>query len=362
MNKLLRPVNKLLKAPQKIRIRAEVPEAREDNLKGYLHKGFSVEFIEEWQGQEVSEDSVTSDIWYKDKNGDFYWSGGFGIASPPVESSFMYSDYLDTLSGFGQLKDIDCSEITIAVLDSGINLDLEDLNSALITSESKDYIDEDSLEDLNGHGSHVSGIICGRGEGVFGLAKNSNLITHKIMTKTGVVVSGAVNASLNDLSQKNSVQIINMSFNMDVAEYDAMNTLCKQLSDSGKILVAAANEYDSQLLQGAFVPAYSDNVISVGVFSNEIFENTLSEIHSSFDYLMPKTSFYSTEKKPQNYGYKSGSSMNCAFVSGLIAMLLAENPSMDMNDIRNALDQNSTPFNELTIYSDKPKLYKNETN
>jgi hypothetical protein len=69
-----------VKSNKKVNIRAFEPYQRSNNLKGELNAGFEIE-VEEVEGQYIEEgeglDKIASSKWYKDKNGDYYWSGGF---------------------------------------------------------------------------------------------------------------------------------------------------------------------------------------------------------------------------------------------------------------------------------------------
>lgn len=343
-----------------VEIRNGSPERLSTNKKGLIFKNFAIEVSETVQGENIDGNSV----WYKDKNGDFYWSGGFEQEAD-IESdiainvdSINYSELLGGIQELAEYQHSDCSEINIAVLDSGVNLQIVDLTSALLPDRSRDFTNTHSLDDADGHGSHVSGIISAHGPNILGTAHNSRFIMHKVMTTNGSVNSNAVRSSLNELLHDNEVRIINMSFNLSVNDYQWVDSLCEQLKNTGKILVAAANEFDSELPNGAFVPAFSEHVISVGVFSERFFDENPTNVHSSFDYLIPKFNFLSTDKSPQNFANRSGSSMNCAFISGLIANFIASDPSLEFEGIKQKLDQVSTKINQVQEYSPILKLYK----
>lgn len=61
-------------------------------------------------------------------------------------------------------------KIKVAVIDSGVNANHEDLQGNIDPNGGYDYIDQDTLpQDDNGHGTHITGILGARvnGKGVF---------------------------------------------------------------------------------------------------------------------------------------------------------------------------------------------------
>ncbi len=75
--------------------------------------------------------------------------------------------------------------VKIAVLDTGIDNEHRDLKNVILE---KDFINE-GTDDLNGHGTHVAGIIAGSGElsgGINrGVAPKAELIDVKVLDKNG---------------------------------------------------------------------------------------------------------------------------------------------------------------------------------
>ncbi|MBQ3471788.1 MAG: S8 family serine peptidase, partial [Clostridia bacterium] len=107
--------------------------------------------------------------------------------------------------------DIDCSSVTVAVIDSGCDMDHPDLteniwtnpNEKKKTTRSKDndgngykndlngwdFVNSDAdPDDDNGHGTHVSGIISAvtnNSAGVASLARNAKIVPLKVMDASG---------------------------------------------------------------------------------------------------------------------------------------------------------------------------------
>lgn len=334
-------------------IREGTPTRLPSNKKGVIYEGFSIEVVEIVQGEEIDGNAD----WYKDLNGDFYWSGDFVEAAQQNDQDADFRFLVNDLNGLSDLHQVDCSTINIAVLDSGLNRQVPDLQFAEHATLGKSYFG-DNIDDVYGHGSHVAGIIAGQGPKIIGVASGAKLASFKVITNTGIVGNEAFIQCLNELMTIDEIKVVNMSLSLPAQQplFDQIDALCGQLNTAGKILIASANEYDDQLAHGAFVPAYSNHVLAVGAFTPNFIEHKTA-IHSSFDLLMPATSYYSTYKHPDNYTSLSGSSMNCAFISGLVACMVAQNPAMTLNDIKQRLIGAATSISNLTYFPNNPSLY-----
>lgn len=93
--------------------------------------------------------------------------------------------------------------------------------------------------DLNGHGTHVSGII---GSKTYGVAKKINLISVKALDKTGSgslssIISG-IEFAVNNKTQSNSKGVINLS--IGALRSNVLNRAVEVAYDSGLVLIAAA--------------------------------------------------------------------------------------------------------------------------
>lgn len=76
--------------------------------------------------------------------------------------------------------------ITIAVVDSGVDLDHVDLRDRLV--QGKDYVDgDDTPQDRDGHGSHVAGLAAAseNGRGVLGVAPRASIMPIRVLDEEG---------------------------------------------------------------------------------------------------------------------------------------------------------------------------------
>lgn len=106
--------------------------------------------------------------------------------------------------------------ITIAIIDTGIDLAHEDLKDKIV--QGHDYIDGDDVpQDENGHGTHVSGIAAastGNGLGVAGVAPGAKIMPIRVLDKNGTCSTAAHPCRVEEAivyAVQHGAQVINMS-------------------------------------------------------------------------------------------------------------------------------------------------------
>ena len=270
------------------------------------------------------------------------------------------------------------SSIVVAVVDTGLDLSHVDLSSNVwvnggetscddgFDNDNNGYIDDcngwdfanndnDPTDDnAEGHGTHVSGIIGAVGdnaEGVAGVSWQISLMPLKILDAAGVgTVSDEIQAIQYAVS--NGADVINSSlggyYGISVFEKEAI----EQAGQAGVVFVAAAGNYGTDNDTSAYYPASHPipNIISVA--SSEIDDglSLFSNYGSSSVHLAaPGEDIYSTLPS-DSYGFQSGTSMSTPFVSGTIALLMANSPSLSALEAREIIFSSVDPkgFNTIT--------------
>ncbi|MGN7888411.1 S8 family serine peptidase [Dyadobacter sp. 22481] len=276
-------------------------------------------------------------------------------------------DALETLSAL-RYSGSRLNDVTVAVLDGGINLYHQAFNGAIwinngeIPSNGKDddlngFIDDVSAWNFrdnsanvspedDGHGTHVSGIISARkqkGGGATGLAQNARIM----MCKTG----GSKHETLAIVkalkyAKRMGAKVVNMS----LGSYDYSITLkdaVEELINADIPLVAAAGNDGLDIMQNPVYPATLNKVIAVANsdrFDN--FSNTSNYSPSMCRIAAPGDDIYSTLPN-YNYGYKSGTSMSAPFVTATIALLKGIDPQIALLDIIRKLDNGADRLGTL---------------
>jgi subtilisin family serine protease len=111
----------------------------------------------------------------------------------------------------------DCSSVVVAVVDSGINYNQEDLAANMWDGNANhgwDYADGDNDPmDLNGHGTHVAGIIGATGNnglGTTGVCWKASIMAVRVMDAMGSGNTATIIQGI-DFAVNNGAKVINMS-------------------------------------------------------------------------------------------------------------------------------------------------------
>jgi thermitase len=221
-------------------------------------------------------------------------------------------------------------DIVIAVLDTGIDKKQKDL-AGKVTAE-VNFTDSPTTDDVYGHGTHVAGIIAawaGSGAGVDGLAPNCRLMNVKVADDQGRFDSSVVAKGIN-WAVDHGANVINMSL-VSTEPSPALERAIDYAWDKGVVVVAAAGNLVGNKL---VYPAYYSNCIAVAATDSNDCVASWSSKGGWVDVAAPGVDIYST--LPENkYGYKSGTSMAAAHVSGLAGLLFTLESDRNGNGLVN---------------------------
>ncbi len=206
------------------------------------------------------------------------------------------------------------SEITVAVLDTGIDGSHRDLSSKI--TGSIDFSGSSSDSDVNGHGTHIAGIIAGGNQAnSIGVAPRTSLLNIKVAGDEG---SSTLVCLTNGIrwAADNGADVINISLT-----FQKQNEELKQAIDyaweRGCVIVAAAGNAPSGV---TVYPAACPNVIAVSAADAGDEITRWSNRADWVQVAAPGVEIYST-LPGGNYGYMSGTSQATAMVSGEAALL-----------------------------------------
>lgn len=239
--------------------------------------------------------------------------------------------------------------VVIAVIDSGIDLDHPALVGNILDAVSvipdsaygeDGYFPLDYLgaQDYFGHGSHVSGILVGQtDELTIGIAPQAQVLSIKALEKYGSSAAGTtewmIRAILYAISQH--VDIINLSVGGGKNYVAAAQIALQQAADAGILVVAATGNSYTGPTEGIDYPAAYDNnlaVTSVTVEDGAVTISDFSRYGTGTDLSAPGVAIYSCNAEGQ-YVTLSGTSMSCAIVSGIAALLLSEDPGLTSTEL-----------------------------
>lgn len=165
---------------------------------------------------------------------------------------------------------LQATSVIVAVIDSGVDISHPDLAANLIAGY--DFIENDNIpNDLNGHGTHVAGIIGAVGNnatGITGVSWSVKVMPLKVLDQIGEGTIADIIEAI-DYAAQNNARIINMSFSGP----DPSQFLYESISSYPNVLfvAAAGNGGEDNLGDNNDNPLYSEypasfdlpNIISV---------------------------------------------------------------------------------------------------
>lgn len=202
--------------------------------------------------------------------------------------------------------------IKVGVIDTGADITHIDLKDRI--KEYKNFTSEDKDDDLNGHGTHVTGIIAAsyNGIGVVGVAPKCDVYVAKAFNKDGTAENSSISESLKWLIQK-GVHVINMSFASDSPSEDIRRQIVRAYQN-GIILIAAAGN-DGSLSKSIGYPAKWKEVIAVTAVDIDHKHADFSSCGKEALLAAPGKEIYSTFIN-NSYKSLSGTSMSTPLISG----------------------------------------------
>jgi subtilisin family serine protease len=273
-------------------------------------------------------------------------------------------------------------QVTVAVIDTGIDLNHPDLkdnlwnNGGEIAENGSDddqngFVDDihgfnfwdrnGDVKDENNHGSHLAGIvgaIGNNGIGIAGINWDVRLMSLKFTDAQGNGSSaGAVEAI--DYAIQNGADVINASWTLKLEgqapeEDSLLKKAIQKAGEAGILFVTAAgNQFATgeglNIDESPVYPARFalDTLVAVAALdSNGELASYSNYGPQSVDLAAPGAGILSTLKEG-DYGAMTGTSIATAFVSGAAALLFSLNPDLSPQQVKSALEVSATQESSL---------------
>lgn len=265
-------------------------------------------------------------------------------------------------------------EIVVAVLDTGVDFTHEDLRENMwFRPESLAAYDDDELGEFNdlngfngtdqisdpmddnGHGTHCAGIIGAEGDngiGVSGINWHVKIMPLKFLGRGGSGSASdaieAINYAIDRKEHGVSVRIISASWGSRTRS-KALEDAIRAAGDAGILFVAAAGNDGSDNDRYPHYPSNYDlpNVISVAALDRTDHLAGFSNFGTKTVHIAaPGKDILSTWLN-DDYREASGTSMATPYVSGVAALVLANEPRMTVAQLRDRLLKTADKLDSL---------------
>lgn len=209
------------------------------------------------------------------------------------------------------------------IIDTGIDLDHEDLNvdasrgfNAFTSGR-----DGKSLDDGNGHGSHVAGTVAAldNSVGVIGVAAGATVIPVKVLDSRGSGSYSGVIAGVDHVAANgNSGDVANLSLGGPTS--DALDAAVLAAAQNGIKMVLAAGNESANANNSSPARVNGNNVYTISAMdSNDNFASFSNYANPPVDYCSPGVAINSTWKGG-GYNTISGTSMAAPHAAGVLLL------------------------------------------
>jgi len=223
------------------------------------------------------------------------------------------------------------TSITIAVVDTGVDLNHPDLQANLVAGYN--FKDNNDLpQDDNGHGTNVAGVIAAVGNnrlGTSGILWNAKIMPLKALDKKGTGDEDTLGKAI-QYAVDNGAKIVVMSLGLHrYSPY--MQDIVNYAEEHGVLLVAAAGNEGNDIKY----PAAYKTVLAVGGIGSSGAIVQESNYGPELDLVAPWEVY--TTALDGKYQVNYGTSMAAPQVAAVAAMVLAQHPDWKPAQVRNHL-------------------------
>ena len=246
------------------------------------------------------------------------------------------------------------AEVTIAVIDTGVDLLHPDLK-AKIKSAGRDFVNDDNdATDDNGHGTMVAGIAAAdtnNRAGIAGVAWNCRILPVKVIDADG---NGFYDRIVSGIrwAVDNGAMVINMSIGGEDTA-DILRDAVRYAHDKGVVVCAASGNEGTSVLYPAAYDAY---VLAVAATDYNDTRPTWSNPGPQVDVAAPgvriacpvPTWFWAANGgSPQDepYAFADGTSMASPHAAGLAALIAGLKPDLDADSVMDVIRYSSDDVN-----------------
>jgi len=312
--------------------------------------------------------------------------GSFVVHSDAMQSDDEFTWGLERI-GVPEVWDMGfkgSSDIKVAVLDTGVDIEHDDLEGKMYTEDEEDDTypggwvefdeegnakDDSEPHDTHGHGTHVSGTVVGGDAGGthIGVAPETKLM-HGLVLPDGEATFAQIIAGMEWAmddedpwgNDKEMADVVNMSFGVD--EYQGyFEEPLEKMINTGIVPVGAMGN-DGEGKYGSPGAIYETLAIGASDEEDKIADFSSGGVvddsrdDTPLEYVKPNFSAPGVGVKSavpgNNYSEMDGTSMAAPHVAGAIALLLDFDPDLTVDNIYDLLKNNISYYDEVGDFLD----------
>jgi len=227
--------------------------------------------------------------------------------------------------------------VNVYIIDTGIRASHVDFSGRVVSGFTA-INDGNGTNDCNGHGTHVAGTAGGE---TYGVAKDATLYAVRVLGCNGSGSNAGVIAGVdfvaNQQASQSKTAVANMSLGGGASS--ALDTAVNNATAAGVLFVAAAGNDNANACNSS--PARAATAYTVGSTTSSDARSSFSNFGTCLEIFAPGS---------------SGTSMASPHVAGAAALLVEENPTWTVAQIKAALTDNATPNVISNVGTGSPNL------
>lgn len=269
----------------------------------------------------------------------------FTAAIGPAQAESIRSQqwYLDAMQAADMWRASTGTGVTVAVIDSGVDAELQDLRGQVLPGKDFSGIAGGAHSDYGGHGTVMAVLIAGTGKsdggaGAIGVSPGAKILPLRIINDKAPAtrtLPGAAMSSAIRFAADSEAKIINIS-QADVGESEQEAKAVEYALSKGKLIFAAAGNWGRKGNPVAYPAAYP-GVVGVAAVDQDIKATAESERGPQVDLAAPGDNMITTCKGGTGVCRGHGTSAATAIASASAALLWSVHPDWTANQITRVL-------------------------
>lgn len=293
----------------------------------------------------------------------------------PLDSSEMETQAINWMYAGWELEAVHAQEawryaqcagrVSVAILDSGVQLDHPDLKNVIDRNRAYDVINNCALTgDDQGHGTAVAGVMAaqaGNGIGATGISYNANIIPIRIAYKNGDMARATYANMAKGIQQallyykEDNLKVINISYagSWDEGSATVQNAVNNAYGKGVVVVASAGNKGETDKAEDLMIPADLNNVIGVIATDRNNERCNFSSYGDGKDISAPGRFIYTTTSDGAYSGDWWGTSFSAPIVAGTLALMFSCNSALTVEEAEHliestAVDLGKTGFDNET--------------
>ena len=247
---------------------------------------------------------------------------------------------------------MDLSNITVAVIDSGVSESHPDLQERVLPGANMfcppdTPCFQDSDDGASSHGTHVAGIIGAtrnNGIGVAGVASGVRILPVKVLNAVGF---GLTTVTANGIiwAVDQGADVISISIGHP-GDDPYLRDAVEYAYQSGVVICASTGNLP---LEPVAYPAAYERTIAVGATDNNDAPASFMSTGPELSVVAPGIDICSTwdaPSDPDSVNIRSGTSQACPHVAGVAALILASDPTLTPDEVREAIENSASDLGD----------------